>query len=153
MGTVTRYLDTAIRPGVDIDLALRSMLQRAFADSGVRVDISFPGMDRLPSVSAVRAGGVSDWPPGAVDRPRIDINCYATKRQEAINLALDVVAFFKSSEGDTITFGDGTRFVLVACDEASGLITGQDETVENAYRGTVSVTLVVHQISPMRSEE
>jgi hypothetical protein len=136
---------------VDIELALRSMLQRAFAGTGVRVDPTFPGVERLPSVSAIRAGGIADWPPGAIERPRVDINAWSVRRQEAINLVLDTVAYLKSSEGDTISFGDGIRFALAACDETSGLFVDQDaSTAQGVYRCVTTVTLTIHQQAPMR---
>jgi hypothetical protein len=148
---VSRYLDTAVRPDIDVDLALRAVLQHALAGTGVRVDPAFPGPDRLPSVSATRSGGIPDWPPGAIDRPRVDINTWAEKRQEASDLARETVAYLKSCEGDTITFGDGTRFVLAAVDTAAGLFIDQDaSTSQGIYRGVTSVVLTIHQRSPMR---
>ena len=145
---MTRFLDTKVRAGLDIDLALRSMLQRAFNGTGVRVDIDFPGVDRLPSVSALRAGGLADWPDGQLERPRIEINGYAIKRQDAINLALEVVAFLRSSEGEVVTFGDGARMLLAACDDVGGLYTDQDDT--GAFTATTTVALAVCQLTPTR---
>lgn len=143
-----RYLTTTVRPGLDIDLALRSLLQSALAGTGVRVDLDFPGTERLPSVSALRSGGLADWPDGQLERPRIDINAWAIKRQDAINLALEVVAYLRSAEGQVVTFGDGARMLLAACDDVGGLLTGQDDT--GAFRATTAVTLTLGQLTPTR---
>jgi len=145
---MSRFIDTKIRPGLDIDLALRSMLQRALAGAGVRVDLDFPGVDRLPSVSAMRAGGLADWPDGQVERPRIEINAWAKKLSEAINLCLEVVAFLRSSEGTVVTFGDGARLLLAATDDDAGLYTDTDPT--GAFRATYTVFLTVQQLTPTR---
>lgn len=145
-----RSLTTTVRPSVDVDLMLRSMLQRAFANTGVRVDVSFPGVDRLPSISAARIGGVADWPPGAVDRPRVSIVAYSRSRQEASNIAQSAVALLQSSEGDEITVGDGVRLTLVAVTEDAGLVVSQEnETAQGIYAAAVVVVLTIHQFSPL----
>lgn len=133
--------------GIDIDLALRVMLQKAFAGTDVRVDAMYPGPERLPSVSAVRSGGIADWPP-VIDRPRIDINTYAKGRQEATNLALTTVAYLRSLEGDAITFGDGARFVLATVDEVGGMTVSRDD--DGIWRAITAVSFTIHQLTPMR---
>jgi hypothetical protein len=144
---MTHFIESPIRPPLDIELALRSVLQRALAGTNVRVDVAFPGVDRLPSVSLVRAGGISVWPHGAVEYPRIDINAWAKHRQQAVNLVGDVLAYLQSLEGDTITFGDA-RFSLRAVDESAGLTVGQDEsTAQGIYRALRTADLTVRQMT------
>lgn len=154
-----RFMNASVRPKVDIDLALRWLLVEGFAETGaeVRVDPSFPGIARLPSVSALRAGGVPDHPPGAVDRPRVDINAYATARQTAFNLTNEVVAYLQGRQGDTVTLRDGTRFSLVSVDEIVGpVVQEDDDSAQRYYRAMGSVNLTIHQWQPatdIESEE
>lgn len=133
--------------GVDIELALRAMLQVHYAETDVRVDTSYPGRDRLPSISATRSGGIPDWPP-VIERPRIDLNAFALTRQGAINLALETVTYLRSREGDAITFGNGVRFVLATVDETAGVLVNSDE--DGIWRALTVVTLAIHQRTPMR---
>lgn len=142
-----RYLASAVRPMVDVDLAVHGLLAAGYAGSGVRVDSAFPGTDRLPAVVVGRAGGSPDWPAGGLDRPRIDVDAYAVRRQQAITLLTDTLAYLHACEGMEITMRDGTHFVLNTVADESGLITGQDEST-NAYRATASVVLTIHQLAP-----
>jgi hypothetical protein len=145
-----RVIATRVRPGLDVELAMRALLRQAFEGTGVRVDVSFPGTDRLPSVAATRVGGFALWPPGGIERPRVQIDCYAKERMRATNLCLDVLAYLKGVEGEVHTFGDGARFVLNAVSEDSGPVPNQDDdTNQGVYRVTATVSLTTHQHSPL----
>jgi hypothetical protein len=133
----------------DIDLALHGVYAEAFAETGVRIDSGFPGPDRLPALVIGRAGGYQDWPAGSVDRPRIDLDAYAVRRQQAITLLTDAVALMHSLEGSKIRMRDGTQFVVNAVDDESGLLTDQDDsTAQGINRATMAVVLTIHQFAP-----
>ena len=147
-----RFITTRVRPMVDVDLALHTLLVDAFANTAVRVDSVFPGADRLPALVVGRAGGTQDFPAGGVDRPRIDLDAYALRRQASIVLLGDALAFLYGCEGMSVLMRDGTRFVFATVDAESGLITGQDEDTA-AFRATSSVVLTIHQLAPRLADE
>lgn len=144
-----RFIASVTRPIVDIDLALHGLLTDALDGTGVRVDSTFPGPDRLPAIVHGRVAGIEDFPAGAVDRPRVDFDAYAPRRQQAIILVTDVIAWLHSQEGRIVLMGDGTRFLIATVDQQAGLITGQDdETAQGIWRATVSLDFTIHQLTP-----
>ncbi len=87
----------------DVELMLTGWLRTALA--GPRVVRRLPGNleQVLPVVQVTRIGGGRDQQ--VLDRPRVDVDCYATSDEAASDLARQVEALLVSMRGVTTSGG------------------------------------------------
>jgi hypothetical protein len=94
---------------------------------------------RVPHVVVTRTGGVAPWPPGSVDRCRLDIDTWAATKETARDLAETARQAMHTAVGETL---DGV--VICDCAEVVGPTYLPDADTEGTPHYVFTVEWTVH---------